>query len=179
MSSSAVAMKTTGEVESSFIGGSVKISSKDLSTKKGKFLIIIFQFKKILTHIIFFYHFFSIVLFDGVEFDNMGQRDVNQAGLDFRSVSRIPADDLDRSYLLNSVMHDCIGLCFRSDNSKGWEVKNSVFLKAHTIHMHIGNSTDYVINSNAFIGALERNRTAEATVYDTKAFIYVYTSFNP
>lgn len=121
----------------------------------------------------------GIVLFDGVEFDNMGQRDVNQAGLDFRSVSRALNDTLDRSYLLNSVMHDCIGLCFRSDNSKGWEVKNSVFLKAHTIHMHIGNSTDYVINNNAFIGALERNRTAEATMYDTKAFIHVYTSFKP
>jgi len=121
----------------------------------------------------------GLVLFDGVEFDNMGQRDVDQAGLDFRSVSKIPTDNLDRSLLINSVMHDCIGLCFQSVDSKGWDVKNSVFLKAHAIHMQIKNSTDYVINTNAFIGALDRNLSSQSQVYDTKAFIYVLTSFNP
>lgn len=71
---------------------------------------------------------------DGVELINMGQRDSGNAGLDFRALGRAtgvdyssPSTQTDRSFLRNSAVHDCAGVCLKSEDSEGWDVENSVF----------------------------------------------------
>jgi len=59
----------------------------------------------------------------GVEFENMGQKDTDNAGLHFFYTN---LEGGDRSIISHSSIHSCVGKCVRADTANNVEFNDNV-----------------------------------------------------
>jgi len=101
------------------------------------------------------------LILDSVEFVNMGQKDTELAGLDFRYNEYTDADEesviVKNSIVTNSAFHTCGGFCAGFEHVKGVSLINNVLYNCERHLINIYKSHMLTITDNALIGARKRD----------------------
>lgn len=125
----------------------------------------------------------GVAVLEGVEMENMGQHDSENAGLHILYTNLQSSNDYDKMTILKgSSIHDCDGFCVNGNLAHNVEIDNSIIYNGEKFLIQALDAVQWKITNNLLIGARLRRAggtSAQSHQWDPVALIHMYSEYSP